>query len=349
MNHAMKQVDPALLGLSRRRFLGLGLGVSAAGVLAAACGTSGGSGGSDTVKILNTSATAATAINHMLDSGKYFENAGVSAQITNVSSGNQVLAGLVSGSADITILSGLIGVFPGIEKGMNLKVVAGTQVVSTSALFSGDPAVRSVRDLGGKTVGVGAVGSELYDVFAALLAKYHIAKDSVTFRNVGSSADSLKAALAGQIDCGYGQVGNQPLAAKHGVRMIATVNQELPLWINQGAVASANAISAKRAALVKVLAAHAKLFQYLATPESKTPYVNAYVAAGGSAAEAEAEWTFLNTTRAYSPTLDLPTDKVQFIQQQNVVNGSQKAVLDYSSYTDLTLRDDALTLAKKQS
>jgi ABC-type nitrate/sulfonate/bicarbonate transport system substrate-binding protein len=344
MNHATKHVGRTPLDLSRRGFLGLGLGVGAAGLLAA-CG--GSSGSSDTVRILNTSAVAAIAINHLLASGKYFENAGVQATVTNVSSGNQVLAGVASGSADITVLSGLIGVFPGIEKGMALKVVAGTQVVSTSALFSGDPSIRSVGDLSGKSVGVGAVGSELYDVFAALLAKYRIDKSTVTFRNVGSSADSLKAALAKQIDCGYGQVGNQPLATRQGVRMIATVNQELPLWINQGAVASASAISAKRAALVKVLAAYAKLFQYLATAESRGPYLAAYVAAGGSQAEGAAEWAFLNKNKAYSPTLDLPADKVQFIQQQNVANGSQKSVLSYDSYTDLSLRDDALTLAKK--
>jgi ABC-type nitrate/sulfonate/bicarbonate transport system substrate-binding protein len=342
MNDAMTHANRTLSNLSRRGFLGLSLGVTAAGLLTA-CGSS----GSDTVKILNTSATAAIAINHMLASGKYFENAGVKAEITNVSSGNQVLAGVASGSADITILSGLIGVFPGIEKGMKLKVVAGTQVVSTSALFSGNAAVKSVRDLPGKTLGVGAVGSELYDVFAALLAKYDIPQSAVTFRNVGSSADSLKAALAKQVDCGYGQVGNQALATKQGVRMIATVNQELPLWINQGAVASSSAISAKRDQLVKVLAAYAKLFAYLATPESRTPYVTAYTAAGGSQAEAEQEWTFLNLNKAYSPTLDLPQNKVQFIQQQNVANGSQKSVLDYSSYTDLSLRDDALALAKK--
>jgi ABC-type nitrate/sulfonate/bicarbonate transport system substrate-binding protein len=338
----MTHANRTLSNLSRRGFLGLSLGVTAAGLLTA-CGSS----GSDTVKILNTSATAAIAINHMLASGKYFENAGVKAEITNVSSGNQVLAGVASGSADITILSGLIGVFPGIEKGMKLKVVAGTQVVSTSALFSGNAAVKSVRDLPGKTLGVGAVGSELYDVFAALLAKYDIPQSAVTFRNVGSSADSLKAALAKQVDCGYGQVGNQALATKQGARMIATVNQELPLWINQGAVASSSAISAKRDQLVKVLAAYAKLFAYLATPESRTPYVTAYTAAGGSQAEAEQEWTFLNQNKAYSPTLDLPQNKVQFIQQQNVANGSQKSVLDYSSYTDLSLRDDALALAKK--
>jgi ABC-type nitrate/sulfonate/bicarbonate transport system substrate-binding protein len=343
MNHAMKHAGRTPLDLSRRGFLGLSLGVGAAGLLAA-CG---GSGGGGTVKILNTSAVAAIAINHLLTSGKYFENVGVQATVTNVSSGNQVLAGVASGSADITVLSGLIGVFPGIEKGMNLKVVAGTQVVSTSALFSGNPAIRSVHDLGGRSLGVGAVGSELYDVFAALLAKYGIDKSTVTFRNVGSSADSLKAALAKQIDCGYGQVGNQPLASKQGVRMIATVNQELPLWINQGAVASTSAISSKRDALVKVLAAYAKLFQYLATAESKSPYVSAYLAAGGSQAEGEAEWEFLNKNKAYSPTLDLPADKVRFIQQQNVANGSQKSVLAYNSYTDLSLRDDALALAKK--
>lgn len=352
MNHAQRTVDL----VTRRSFLGATLGAGIAGsigLLTAGCagsGASGGSGGSggenQTVKIINTSATGAIAVNNLLSSGGYFQKAGVNAKITNVNAGNQVLAAVASGSADVTMLSGLISVFPGIDKGLNLKVLGGTEVVSTSAIFTGNPAVKSLSDLAGRTIAVGAVGSELYDVFSALLAKYHIPQTSVTFRNVGSSADSFKAVLARQIDCGYGQVGNLPTAEKHGVRMIATVNQELPLWINQGAVASASAISGKRTALVKVLAAYAMLFQYLATPESKTDYVKAYIAAGGTAKEAALEWQFLNSNKAYSPTLALPEDKMNFIQQQNVNNGTQSKVLPFSSYTDFSLRSDALASLK---
>jgi ABC-type nitrate/sulfonate/bicarbonate transport system substrate-binding protein len=344
MNHADR---PAGL-VTRRRFLGATLGASVAGsmgLLTAGCssGGTGGSGGADpTVKIINTSATGAIAVASLLSSGGYFKKAGVKATTTNVSAGNQVLAAVASGSADITMLSGLISVFPPIDKGLPLKVLGGTEVVSTSAIFTGDPAVKSVSDLAGKTIGVGAVGSELYDVFSALLAKYHIPLASATFRNVGSSADSFKAVLAKQIDIGYGQVGDQATAAKHGVRMIATVSTELPLWINQGAVASASAISGKRAALVKVMAAYASLFQHLATADSKADYVKAYIAAGGTADEGTLEWQFLNSNKAYSPTLDLPEDKMNFIQQQNVSNGTQSKVLPFSSYTDFSVRSDAL-------
>jgi NitT/TauT family transport system substrate-binding protein len=343
MNHAER---PAGL-VTRRSFLGATLGIGIAGsvgLLTAGCGSggNGGSGGGDpTVKIINTSATGAFAVESLLISGGYFKKAGVNATTTNVSAGNQVLAAVASGSADVTMLSGLISVFPAIEQGLQLKVLGGTEVVSTSAVFTGDPAVKSVSDLTGKTIGVGAVGSELYDVFAALLAKYHIPLTSVTFRNIGSSADSFKAVLAKQIDVGYGQVGDQATAEKHGVRMIATVNQQLPLWINQGAVASASAISGKREALVKVLAAYAMLFRYLATAESKADYVKAYTAAGGSAHEGTLEWQFLNSNKAYSPTLALPEDKMNFIQQQNVDNGTQSKVLPFSSYTDFSLRSAA--------
>ena len=343
MNHATTHAEQTSWATSRRGFLGLALGASATGLLAAC---SGGGGSSDTVRIINTSATGAVALNHMLSSGKYFEKFGVNAQISNLTSGNQIVAALASGSADITILSGLVGILPGIEQGMDLKVLGGTQVVSTSALFSGDPQIRTAADLGGKTLGTGAVGSELYEVFSALLTKYRIPRTDVTFRNIGSSAQSLQAALAKQIDCGYGQVGDQPLATQHGCRMIATVSQQLPLWMNNGAVASAKAISSKRGSLVKVLAAYAQLFKDLTTSASKAPYVAAYIAAGGSQAGGEAEWQYLYQNTAYSPTLDLPSDKVEFIQQQNVASGTQKQVMAYNSYTDLTLRTAALALVK---
>lgn len=334
--------------VTRRGFLGTTLGVGLAGSMGAlaGCSSSSGGGGDGTIKIINTSATGAFAVDNLLSSGGYFKKAGISATIANVASGNQVLAAVASGSADITMLSGMISVFPAIDKGLNLKVLGGTEVVSTSAIFTSDPSVTSLSDLSGKTIGVGAVGSELYDVFSALLAKYHIASSSVTFQNLGSSADSFSAVLARKIDVGYGQVGDQITAGKHGARMIATVNAELPLWINQGAVASASTVATKRAALVKVLAAYASLFEYLATADSKADYVKAYVAAGGSSAAGEIEWQFLHSNTAYSPALTLPEDKMNFIQQQNVDNGSQSKVLAFSSYTDFSLRGDALASLK---
>jgi ABC-type nitrate/sulfonate/bicarbonate transport system substrate-binding protein len=335
--------------LSRRSFLGAaGVGIAGAGgLLTAGCSDDGGGGG-DSVKIVNASAIGAFTLNHLMDQLGYFKSFGVEAKVANLASGNQVLAAVGSGSADLTVLSGFTGVFPAIEKGMRLKVLGGTAVVSQNVLFSKNPQVESARDLAGKTLGVGAVGSELYNLSAALLRKYHIATKDVTFRNVGSSADSLKAALAGQIDCGYGQVGNEALAKTKGARSIATISEELPLWINGGAVASEKAVKSKRKALVKVLAAYAKLFAYLTTAESKDKYVAAYVAAGGSQAEALLQWQFIKKNTVYSPTLDLPAERTTFIQQQNVYSGSQKKVLDYNAYTDLGLRTDALALVKGQ-
>jgi ABC-type nitrate/sulfonate/bicarbonate transport system substrate-binding protein len=343
MSHATGHAHDRPGRFSRRGFLGLTAGVGAAGLLTA-CGASGDNG---TIKILNTSATGDTALNHLLTDGKYFERFGVTAQITNVDSGSEILAGVAAGSADITVLSGLIGMLPGIEKGLAVKVVGGTQVVSTSALFTADPRITSVRDLAGKTLGSGAVGSELYAVFAALLAKYHISPSKVTFQDIGSSADSFKAVLARQIDCGYGQVGNQPLAAKHHARMLTTVSRELPLWLNQAAVASTHAIATKRQSLIKVLAAYTALFRYLATPQSRNAYVAAYTASGGSPSGGEAEWRYLNQTTAYSPTLDFPADKADFIQKQNIASGTQTTLLPYDTYTDLSLREEALHLANQ--
>jgi ABC-type nitrate/sulfonate/bicarbonate transport system substrate-binding protein len=333
--------------LSRRSFLGVtaGAGIGATGLLTAGC-SGGGGGGGNTVKIANTAATASLTINHLMDELGYFRTFGVDAKITNVSSGTQVVAALASGSADITVLSGFIGMFPAIEKGLPLKVLGGTQVVATEAFFTGDPQVKSFHDLAGKTLGVGAVGAQLYDGFIAVLNKYKISPKAVTFRNVGSSADSFKSVMAGQIDVGYGQVGDQALAKPKGVRMLNTVAGELPLYINQGSVASTKAISSKRKALVKVLAAYAKLFQYLTTDESKSKYVAAYIAAGGGKEEAEIEWEFIKKYTAYSPTLDLPEAKFIYVQQLNVEAGSQKKVLSYKKYTDFSLRSEALALLK---
>jgi ABC-type nitrate/sulfonate/bicarbonate transport system substrate-binding protein len=331
---------------SRRSFLGMaaGAGLGATGLLTAGC--SGGGGGGNSVSIANTAATASITLNHLMDALGYLKSSGVDVKMTNVSSGTQVVAALASGSADITVLSGFIGMFPAMEKGLPLKAVGGTQLIATEAFYTGNPQVKSMRDLAGKTLGTGAVGAQLYDGFLAVLDKYRISTKDVTFRNVGTSADTFKAVLARQIDVGYGQVADQVLAKPKGVRMLATVNDELPLYINQGAVATTKAIKSKRDALVKVLAAYVKLFQYLTTPESKPKYVAAYIAAGGTQEEGEVQWEFINKSKSYSPTLDLPEEKVTYLQKLNVQAGSQKKVVPFADCTDLSLRKDALALVK---
>ena len=336
--------------VTRRRLLQTATAgaVSLSGLALVGCGSAGSSGSTSSINmsIVNASATGSLAAGRIMQANGYFKRRGVTASTTYVATGSQVAAALASGSADLTVFSGLVSIMPAIAQGMQLKVLGGTEVVSTTALFSAEPGIRSIRDLKGQTIGVGAVGTELYDEAVAVLATVGLTASDVTFRNVGSSAASFEAAMGKQVGAGFGQVGDIGTAGKHGGHLVTEIAQSLPLWIENGAVASVAALNSKREGLVKTLAAYVDFFRFMTTDGSKQQYVNAFVAAGGDAVAGEGEWTFIHDHQAYSVSLDLPSAKMEFIQQQNVKNGAQKRVLSFSEYADTSVAADAVKLAQ---
>jgi ABC-type nitrate/sulfonate/bicarbonate transport system substrate-binding protein len=334
--------------VTRRRLLQTAAAgaVSLSGLALVGCGSAGSSGSTYNVNIVNASATGSLAAGRIMDANGYFKRHGVTAKTTYVATGSQVVAALASGAADLTVFSGLVSIMPAIAQGIQLKVLGGTEVVSTTALFSAEPGIRGIRDLKGQSIGVGAVGSELYDEAVAVLATVGLTASDVTFRNVGSSAESFTAAMAKQVGAGFGQVGDIGAAGKHGGHLVTEIAQSLPLWIENGAVASVSALNSKRQGLVETLAAYVDFFRFMTTDGSKQQYVNAFVAAGGDAAAGAGEWAFIHDQQAYSVSLDLPPAKMEFIQQQNVKNGAQKRVLSFSEYADTSVAADAVKLAQ---
>jgi ABC-type nitrate/sulfonate/bicarbonate transport system substrate-binding protein len=345
MNTKASATGPVLM--TRRRLLQtMSAGaVTLSGLAVVGCSSGQSSGSTSDISIVNASATGSLAAGRIMQANGYFTHRGVNAKTTYVSTGSEVVAALASGSADLTVFSGLISILPAIVRGLPLKVLGGTEVVSTTALFSAEPGIRTVRDLKGQSIGVGAVGTELYDEAVAVLATVGLTASDVTFRNVGSSADSFQAAMAKQVGAGFGQVGDVATAAKSGGHMVTEIADSLPLWIENGAVASTSALSGKREAIVKTLAAYVDFFKFMQTDGSKQQYVNAFVAAGGDAAAGEAEWAFIHDRHAYSDTLELPPAKMTFIQQQNVKNGGQTRVLAFSEYADTSVAQAAVKLA----
>ena len=73
--------------------------------------------------------------------------------------GIKIIASLVSGNADLCAGTGFSGVFPAIERGAGLKIVAGSSLSPQTAIFSKHPEIRETKDLIGKTVGIGPLGA----------------------------------------------------------------------------------------------------------------------------------------------------------------------------------------------
>jgi ABC-type nitrate/sulfonate/bicarbonate transport system substrate-binding protein len=297
------------------------------------------------INVVNTSGNTNVVLATLLKQEGIFEQLGLDANILHVSDGSKLIGSLLSGEMDMCALSGFGQVLPAIEKGAKLKILAGGALLALQAILTRNPAIKSVKDLEGRTVGTGSIGALLHQLVVALLRKKGVDEKKVTFVNVGSSTDVFRAVAAGTVDAGPSEVWQQ---GRFGTRMLedGQFYADLQEYTYQASYGSDRAIAAKREAVVRMLAAYGKLYRFLGEAQSRTPFVKAFATATGKddREEAEAQWKFYQDHKPFAVDLVLSEERVRYMQDLNVSLGVQKRVLPYEQVCDMSLARDAVKL-----
>src|SRR5262245_29942913 len=101
-------------------------------------------------------ADAVGALNLMMDGlmkqEKFLEQVGLAPDLLGVSDGSKILGAIVSGSVDCSSMSGFGQVFPAIERGAGIKMLAASAQHPTLAMFTGRANINSLKDLEGKSI-----------------------------------------------------------------------------------------------------------------------------------------------------------------------------------------------------
>ena len=117
----------------------------------------------------------------------------------------------------------------------------------------------------------------------------------VNFVNIGAVSSVFTAVAAGTVDAGFGTVDVYFERDKYGVHALTdgVLWKELPDFTNQVMVTSDQAISEKRDQIIKAMAAYARLFRFINTPDSKDAWIKARTVAlnRDNPKEAEQQWT----------------------------------------------------------
>jgi ABC-type nitrate/sulfonate/bicarbonate transport system substrate-binding protein len=297
------------------------------------------------VNMITTSGNTNMVLTTLLKQEGMFDELGLDVAITHVADGSKLIGSLLSGETDLCGLSGFGQVLPAIEKGAKLKVLAGATTMPLQAILTKKDAVRSIKDLEGRTVGTGSPGALTHQLVVALLRKKGIDEKKVMFVNVGSSTDVLRAVVAGVVDAGPCEVWQQ---GRFGTRMLedGRLYEDLPEYTYQASYGSDRAIAGKREPLVRTLAAYAKLFRFLGEARSREPFVKAFAAATGKddREDATAQWQFYQDRKPFASDLVLSPERVRYMQDLNVSLGVQKSVLPYERVCDMSLAQDAIKL-----
>lgn len=331
---------------ARRRVLGGGLTLGAGLALPSSVFAQGAA--RRPVTVANAAGNINLVMQEVMKQQKFLEEFGLEPNVMNVADGSKMMGGVLGGDIELSTMSGFGQIFPAIERGGKLKVIAGAGLLPTLALFTSKPAVKTLKDLEGRTVGTGSLGALVHQLNVALLRKGGVDVSKVRFVNIGSSADVFRAAMIGTIDAGTGEVAIIDHAEKFKVRFIpgSNMSTELTEYTFQGAWTSERAMETKRDLLVRTLAAYAKLYRFVHKPEAREPFIKAYLTFLKSATQddAEAMWAYVQRYKPYAENLVLEPERLRYMQQLNVDLEVQKTVMPFERVADMSIAREALKL-----
>jgi NitT/TauT family transport system substrate-binding protein len=131
-----------------------------------------------------------------------FKKNGIEVEMTWTRGGAETLQAIITDSADVAIANGILGVIGAASKGAPVKIVS-AQMTGAPDLFwyvKADSAVKTMKDMSGKTMGYSRPGSSTHLVAQALAEHFKVNPKLVS---TGGVPDTRTQVMSGQIDAGW--------------------------------------------------------------------------------------------------------------------------------------------------
>ena len=123
-------------------------------------------------------------------------------EILYTQGGGETQQAVISGSVDIGVAAGVMGVLSAFSKGAPVRVI-GAETTGAADLFWYVPAnspIKSLKDTDGKTIAYSTNGSSTHGIVTAFVKQYDLKAKPVA---TGGPASTLTQVMSGQIDVGW--------------------------------------------------------------------------------------------------------------------------------------------------
>jgi NitT/TauT family transport system substrate-binding protein len=153
-----------------------------------------------------------------------FKKHGLDLEILYTQGGGETQQAVISGSVDIGVAAGVMGVISAYAKGAPVRVI-GAETTGAQDLYwyaKADSPIKTLQDTAGKTIAYSTNGSSTHGIVNAFMKQYGLkAKPTAT----GGPAPTLTQVMSGQIDVGWSAppFGLDQLDGKQ-IRIIASGN-----------------------------------------------------------------------------------------------------------------------------
>jgi NitT/TauT family transport system substrate-binding protein len=131
-----------------------------------------------------------------------FKKHGLTLEILWTQGGGETQQAVISGSVDIGVAPGIMGVLSAFSKGAPVRII-GAETTGAADLYwyvPANSAIKSLKDTEGKTIAYSTNGSSTHGIVTAFMKQYDLkAKPTAT----GGPAPTLTQVMSGQIDVGW--------------------------------------------------------------------------------------------------------------------------------------------------
>jgi NitT/TauT family transport system substrate-binding protein len=179
----------------------------------------------DTVKLaVGQRGNCDTSVSEVGQRAGIFKKHGLVLEMVYTHGSGETQQAVISGSTNIGIAAGVMGVLSAYSKGAPVRVI-GAETTGAGDLYwyvKADSPIKSLKDTDGKTLAYSTNGSSTHGVVKAFMAQYNL---KATPTAMGGPSQNLTAVMSGQVDVGWAAppFGLDQIDKKE-IRVIATGN-----------------------------------------------------------------------------------------------------------------------------
>lgn len=276
----------------------------------------------------------------MVSTRDFAKKQGLKIEISQFKDDQLALKALIAGELD-SFEGGPQGVFAADAKGGDVRLLGCHWIVVPHGIYANDKVTR-VEDLKGKQIAVSAPNSMPDMLARSALAKFGVSDTEVKLAAIGGDNDRYQALLGGVVDAAVVSNEYQPVAPK-SIHLLVAGRDAVPNFLRVCMVSTAKKLAERGDDAVKFLAAEMSALRFALSHRDETIALTREIT---RAKPDDPRPAFVYDDaiqhKAVDPTLPLPTEKIQWIQEQMVKAGRLKAPLDLATVTAPEYRERAL-------
>ena len=194
----------------------------------------------------------------------FFKKEGLDVTTVYTQGGSQTIQAVISGSVDLAVGTGILGVLGAYAKGAPVRVTA-AEMTGASDLFwyvKADSPIKTMKDVAGKSIAFSEAGSSSNLVLLALLQQDGVKATTVS---VGGVPNALTQVMSGQIDVGWSAVPFNLAAVNAGTLRIVGRGSDVAAFKNQTIrvnFSTAATLAAKADAMARYDRAYVKIWEW---------------------------------------------------------------------------------------